>query len=59
MEDESSLKTLSGSLEHTDVYQAIDFSSNVTCLGPNNAAFEAAGNPLEKMNRSELNSMVW
>jgi len=58
MENESSLETLSESLEHTDVYEPIDFAFNVTCLAPNNAAFKAAGDPQERMNRSELNSMV-
>ncbi|KAK4117967.1 FAS1 domain-containing protein [Parathielavia appendiculata] len=59
LEGESSLKTLSESLENTDVYDAIDYASNVTCLAPSNAAFEAAGNPQENLSRSELNSIMW
>jgi len=58
MEDTEGLDTLYEALEDSGAYGPIDTMSNVTCLGPNNAAFDAAGNPQKNFNTSEMNWMV-
>ncbi len=54
MEDVPLLKTLYDSLEDNHLYDSIDLTPNVTCLGPNNVAFETDNNPLKTLNTTEL-----
>ncbi|KAK5653718.1 hypothetical protein OQA88_8749 [Cercophora sp. LCS_1] len=58
MEDQPQLKTLSAALEDSGVYDAIDAMANVTCLGPSDEAFAAAGNPQNSLNKTEFNWLV-
>jgi hypothetical protein len=58
MEETEGLSTLYDALEDSGAYGPIDTMANVTCLGPNNAAFDEAGNPQKNFNRSETNWMV-
>jgi uncharacterized surface protein with fasciclin (FAS1) repeats len=48
------LTSLDSSIDQTDLWDDLDNSSNYTCLGPNDAAFTAAGNPEEHLNQSAL-----
>jgi len=58
MEDTKGLGTLYDALKESGAYGPIDTMANVTCLGPNDDAFNAAGNPQKKFNTSETNWMV-
>ena len=58
MNEQGSLKTLSASLADTDAYESIDTARDVTCLGPSNEAFAAAGNPQKKLNKTELTWLI-
>jgi len=58
MEEEPQLNTLYNLLEDSGAYDSIDTMANVTCLGPNNAAFTSAGNPQASFNSSQLQWMV-
>lgn len=58
MNELGSLKTLSTSLADTGAYDSIDTTRDVTCLGPSNEAFEAAGNPQKKLNKTELTWLI-
>jgi uncharacterized surface protein with fasciclin (FAS1) repeats len=58
MEDTEGLGTLYDALEDSGAYGPIDTMANVTCLGPNDDAFNEAGNPQKSFNTSETNWMV-
>lgn len=58
IKDQPSLKTLNTALSDTGAYDSIDTTPNVTCLGPSNEAFEAAGNPQHKLNKTELTWLI-
>lgn len=48
------LTNLDNALNRTSLWKALDGSKNVTCLGPDNAAFKAAGNPDSALNATTL-----
>lgn len=48
------LSSLDNALNRSELWPALDHSTNVTCLGPNNAAFSSAGNPDENLNKTVL-----
>ncbi|KAK0648150.1 FAS1 domain-containing protein [Cercophora newfieldiana] len=58
MEDTDGLDALYEALKESGAYGPIDTMPNVTCLGPNDDAFNAAGNPQKNFNTSETNWMV-
>ncbi|KAK0623871.1 FAS1 domain-containing protein [Immersiella caudata] len=58
MEDTDGLGTLYNALEDSGAYGPIDTMANVTCLGPNDEAFNEAGNPQQRFNTSETNWMI-
>jgi hypothetical protein len=58
MNEQGSLKTLSTSLADTGAYDSIDSARDVTCLAPSNEAFEDAGNPQKKLNKTELTWLI-
>ncbi|KAJ4399561.1 hypothetical protein N0V91_009386 [Didymella pomorum] len=48
------LASLDNAFNRTKLWPALDGSKNVTCLGPSNAAFAAAGNPQTALNETAL-----
>jgi transforming growth factor-beta-induced protein len=50
----SKLKALDDALVKTQLYPALDTAKNVTCLAPSTNAFQAAGNPQESLNSTDL-----
>lgn len=48
------LASLDNAFNRTKLWPALDRSKNVTCLGPSNAAFAAAGNPQTALNETAL-----
>jgi uncharacterized surface protein with fasciclin (FAS1) repeats len=52
------LASLDNALNRTKLWPALDGSKNVTCLGPSNAAFAAAGNPQTALNETALASAL-
>ncbi|KAF2628157.1 FAS1 domain-containing protein [Macroventuria anomochaeta] len=48
------LASLDNAFNRTRLWSALDGSKNVTCLGPSNAAFQAAGNPDTVLNATAL-----
>lgn len=48
------LASLDSALNRTKLWPALDGSKNITCLGPSNAAFQAAGNPDTALNETTL-----
>lgn len=55
---QSSLDSLNTALTNAGLWDAIDHSANITCLGPSNSAFQAAGNPQLSLNSSALSSAL-
>jgi uncharacterized surface protein with fasciclin (FAS1) repeats len=54
----ASLSSLDTALTRSELWPALDHSSNVTCLGPNNAAFASAGNPDTSLNKTALSGAL-
>jgi hypothetical protein len=52
------LSSLDASLNRTGLSSVLDHINNVTCLGPSNAAFLAAGSPDTKANVSDLTAAL-
>lgn len=52
------LASLDNALNRTKLWPALDGSKNVTCLGPSNAAFAAAGNPDTALSEAALASAL-
>lgn len=52
------LASLDNALNRTKLWPALDGTKNVTCLGPSNAAFSAAGNPHTALNETALISAI-
>ena len=48
------LASLDNAFNRTSLWPTLDGKKNVTCLGPSNAAFQAAGNPDRNLNASDL-----
>ncbi|KAF3047918.1 hypothetical protein E8E11_005172 [Didymella keratinophila] len=48
------LASLDNALNRTRLWPALEGSKNVTCLGPSNAAYAAAGNPQTALNETAL-----
>jgi uncharacterized surface protein with fasciclin (FAS1) repeats len=51
---DAGLVNLDRMLNRSGLWTALDGGQNLTCLGPNNAAFDAAGNPDEKFSENDL-----
>ncbi len=61
----NTIRTLSGSLSGLDhalnrsgLWATLDHSTNVTCLAPNDAAFQLAGSPDASLNQTALNGAL-
>ena len=52
------LSSLDNALNRTMLWNALDTTRNITCLGPNNAAFTAAGNADSALNTSTLSGAL-
>lgn len=52
------LASLDRALNRTNLWSALDGTKNVTCLGPSNAAFAAAGNPDSVLNETVLKNAL-
>ncbi|KAJ8108838.1 hypothetical protein OPT61_g7891 [Boeremia exigua] len=52
------LASLDNALNRTKLWPSLDGSKNVTCLGPSNAAFQAAGNPDNALDETALASAL-
>ncbi|KAF2180608.1 FAS1 domain-containing protein [Zopfia rhizophila CBS 207.26] len=50
----ASLSSLDNALNRSELWPTLDSARNVTCLGPSNAAFKAAGEPDASLNKSQL-----
>ena len=48
------LASLDNALNRTSLWPTLDRAKNVTCLGPSNSAFQAAGNPDTALNATAL-----
>ncbi|KAH7371292.1 FAS1 domain-containing protein [Pyrenochaeta sp. MPI-SDFR-AT-0127] len=48
------LENLDNALNRSMLWSALDGSKNITCLGPNNAAFRSAGTPDASLNSTDL-----
>jgi transforming growth factor-beta-induced protein len=55
---QGNLKGLDTALTNAGLYNALDHTSNVTCLAPSNNAFRAAGNPQTTLNSTDLSSAL-
>ena len=51
---DAGLASLDNALNRTSLWPALDGSKNVTCLGPDNRAFQAAGNPDSNLTVEDL-----
>jgi len=54
----ASLTNLDNALNRSGLYPTLDTSPNVTCLAPNNAAFQAAGNADATLNGTDLSDAL-
>ncbi|OCK82039.1 FAS1 domain-containing protein [Lepidopterella palustris CBS 459.81] len=54
----ASLFSLDNALNRTNLWPALDHSPNVTCLGPSNSAFAAAGNADATLNTTVLTTAL-
>lgn len=52
------LANLDNALNRTRLWTALEGKKNITCLGPNNAAFQAIGNPDISLNTTALTSAL-
>lgn len=55
---EATLTNLDRALNRTGLWDALDTSKNVTCLGPNDKAFADAGSPDSKLNQTALSNAI-
>ncbi|WQF88718.1 Putative FAS1 domain-containing protein [Colletotrichum destructivum] len=53
-----SLSSLSDALDKTKLWKALDTTGNVTCLGPNTAAFNEAGSPEKSLGNQDLTNAL-
>ncbi|KAF2733285.1 FAS1 domain-containing protein [Polyplosphaeria fusca] len=52
------LTSLDTALNRTSLWSALDHGTNLTCLGPSNAAFQRAGNPQTSLSEEGLNAAL-
>ncbi len=52
------LSSLDLALNRTQLWNSLDSTNNITCLGPNNAAFSNSGSPDSKLNTTALSGAL-